>query len=172
VWLDAASDGDAGSGSDGGDTGDATNGGTCPPAGLVETFDTLAHASAAITGRWQVCTGEQNLAQFAPADSVGLEFGPASSGGGVCPQWSPTAPCLGGALYFLVAGPTGLTRGAGRMYQYEYGLMGDPTSDPQLEFVSAWGGSWGTTFRYSPAPRELDVASFGYQGGATMVSIP
>lgn len=167
------SDGGGGSSSSGGDL--AYDGGSCPAA-TIEQVASPADAPAAVAGRWQVCAGLSNVLAFgAPSDTVGMEFTQATSGDAACA--GNNEPCVGGEIYYLVEGSSGLVRGQGAAYQIWYSLWGE-ASDPMGASVSLdlqqtpSGGSWTTAFGASASPRELDIESIGYNTGATLVAVP
>jgi len=113
----SSSSGDADGDGDGGVSFDAG----CPGGTFSGVIDLYTCASD-VAGRWAGCAGSsaETLHRFgnSPADTVGLEFGPATMSGGGCSASSST--CEGGNLYFLVQGPTGLVRGEGSEYQASY----------------------------------------------------
>ncbi len=121
-----------------------------------------------VAGRWAACAGVDNLHNFGsnPADTVGLEFGPATTDGGGCAAGG--SPCLGGDLCLLVQGPTGLVRGEGPDYHIYYAC-----SDGFFWlFETPTNGSWSTAMSASTNPRVLDIQSTGYNSGTTLVGIP
>jgi hypothetical protein len=116
-----------------------------------------------VAGRWAACAGVENLHGFGtnPADTVGLEFGPATTCG------AGGSPCLGGDLYLLVQGPTGLVRGQGPDYHIYYSC-----SDGYFVWLEMpTNGSWSTAMSASRNPRVLDIQSSGYNNGTTLVGI-
>jgi hypothetical protein len=159
----------SGSGSSGGSSsGDtAYDGGPCPNVTLSAIQDINTGASA-VSGRWAACERVENLHMFGndPADTVGLEFGPATSGGGGCA--GSGSPCLGGDLYLLVQGPDGLERGQGDDYHIYFAL----TDGFLWLFEMPTNGSWSTAYSASSNPRVLDVQSTGYNSGTILVGIP
>jgi hypothetical protein len=157
----------ASSGSGGSSGGTAYDGGPCPNVDLSTIQDVNAGA-AAVAGRWAACERVENLHMFGnnPADTVGLEFGPATSGGGGCAAGG--SPCLGGDLYLLVQGPNGLERGQGIDYHIYYAL----TPGFLWLYEMPTNGSWSTAYSASSNPRVLDVQSTGYNSGTILVGIP
>lgn len=150
---------------------DASNlpfdGGPCPGVSLEQIYD-AAVGAADVAGRWEACAGVENLHGFGnnPADTVGLEFASATSGGGGCVGAAP--PCLGGDLYLLVQGASGLVRGQGPDYHIYYAFSGGEF----WLFETPSNGSWSTAISASTNPRVLNIASTGYNSGTTLVGIP
>lgn len=139
-------------------------GATCgTPAGTVMNPSTVDAAYDVLLGRWQFCGDAWQRGISAPADAIGIEFGPASRA--VRPGNSLTE---GGTFYFLVAGPNGPVRGPGFAYQGTYDIgSGEP-----LTFYVRQGASGGgamVKYRYSPCPQELDVVVFYEAQSSTMV---
>ncbi len=136
----------------------------CPDATLEPIVDPSVGA-AFVAGRWGACAGVENLHGFGsnPSDVVGLDFGGATPGGGGC----ATRACLGGDLYLLVQGATGLVRGPGAPYHIYYELSGT-----ELGLVDgSKSGSWTTAYSGSTSPRELDIQSTGYNTGTKLVAV-
>ena len=127
---------------------------TCAtPAGDVKAFSTVDDVYAAMAGRWLICAGAETWkSNGAPADVAGVEFGPASSARG-------KGSTVGGDLYFLVEGPTGLVRAAGSSYQPKYALW--PSAPFQLDLSTAPNAGRTATVRYSACPRELEIPGMG-----------
>ncbi|HEX8792129.1 MAG TPA: hypothetical protein VF765_14345, partial [Polyangiaceae bacterium] len=142
------------------------DGGSCPDVSLGP-LQSAEMCASVVAGRWVACAGVENLHGFGknPADTVGLEFGPASTTGGGC--GAINAPCLGGDLYLLVQGPTGLVRGSGPNYQIFYAC----SSAYLWLFQTPDNGSWSTAMSASTNPRVLDIQSTGYNNGTTLVGI-
>jgi len=135
------------------DGGNCTTTATCStPAGPLYTFTSVSDVYSAMVGTWQICPGAGNIFATAPADTIGVEYGPASA------QVTANGSTVGGNMYFLVQGPNGPVRGAGFDYQLTYDIppVGGPDffqlymhPDPMSGFVTA--------LRYSPCPRELQI---------------
>jgi hypothetical protein len=141
----------------------------CAPAGPEQPIVTIADGETAVAGRWQICTGLSRLQAFAGAnDIVGMEFAPATDGGGDC---QPGDTCAGGDLYFLVSGSSGPVRGQGFAYQATYALIALGSS-LQLNLSNSPNGFADTSILYSLSPRELDFTSLGLNDGATLQAIP
>jgi hypothetical protein len=136
---------------------------TCgTPAGTVVDITDVDSAYNVILGRWEFCDDSWQHGINAPADAIGVEFGPASRA--ISANGSST---VGGKLYYLVAGPTGPRRGQGFAYQAAYDIA--QSALPQVFIrpmpnVSAW-----ITFRYSPCPTELEVRVFYETKTSTLV---
>jgi hypothetical protein len=141
---------------------------------LLQPIPSLSDAANAVQGRWQVCQGLSNLVttNWAPSDTVGMEFTTATPGGGSCPGWGGSAGCVGGLIYFLVQGSSGLVRGQTNAYQIWYSII--PTGNAvQLNLNhTPTQGSWGTSISVSASPRELYVETLNYMNGARMVAVP
>jgi hypothetical protein len=88
---------------------------------------------------------------------VGIEFGSASS--------APTdnGSTAGGNMYYLVQQAGKLVRGAGFAYQLTYDVTPEGSSY-QLNMHPAPNSGFGTSFRYSPCPRELEINGVGGPG--------
>jgi hypothetical protein len=127
---------------------------TCAtPAGEVKAFSTVDEVYAAMAGRWVICEGVEKWKNSgAPTDVVGFEFGPASSAPG-------NGSTVGGNLYFLVEGPSGLVRAASSSYQPTYALWPQPPF--QLDLRTGPNAGRTVTARYSPCPRELELPGMG-----------
>lgn len=96
---------------------------------------------------------------WAPSDTVGMEFTPVSSCG--------SAGCTGGLVYFLVQGPSGLTRGNGNGYQIWYSI------DAELELVlmqAPNNNGWSTSVSMSSNPREFWIEQLSYMNGPRLVA--
>jgi hypothetical protein len=145
---------------------------TCPPPSSLITPDSASELASAVQGTWQLCTGLETLQALIGADDiVGMWFGPVTSDGYAC-TGSPE-PCLGGDLFYLVQGASGLVRGSGFAYQSTYQITTDGPS-VHLGVVDGSGGRWGTSARYSTDPHELVIANIGAttSGGSTMIAVP
>jgi hypothetical protein len=147
---------------------------TCPVS-VLQVLSTVSASASILDGKWIACDGLQNLtATWAPSDTVGIEFTTATEGGGSCAAWGQADsgdPCMGGLIYFLVQGPTGLERGQTNAYQDFYALFDDSGVSLALN-QSPTNGSWTTSISYSPSPLEFDVETVGYQGGVRLVRPP
>jgi hypothetical protein len=112
------------------------------PGPIDETY-------AALLGRWQFCSGGHEWLTWAPADTVGVEFGPANGPGDALHS------SASGDAYFLVAGPDGAAvRGSGARYHLRYGVVGPPT---QVMMMRDDGGFFWGFPRYSACPRQLEL---------------
>ena len=101
---------------------------------------------------------------WAPSDTVGMEFTPATAGGGSC---GSGPGCLGGLVYFLVQGTSGITRGNGNRYQIWY------STDTTLELTLAQApnnGTWSTSVSVSSNPREFWIEQLSYMNGPRLVA--
>ncbi len=108
--------GSGGSSSSGG----VPEGGMCPTT-VTQAVASLSDAANDVAGQWSICEGLQYVVgSWAPSDAVGMEFTPATNGGGSCGEWG--SPCMGGLIYFLVQGSNGLVRGQTNAYQIWYAL--------------------------------------------------
>src|SRR5437762_9987997 len=69
-----------GGGATGGAGGESTCSATCATViGTDDRFATPQDAADALAGRWQICAGGDGTFFGAPADTTGVEFGPAST---------------------------------------------------------------------------------------------
>jgi hypothetical protein len=137
---------------------------TCQtPAGDVAPLPTIDAVYSTFEGRWLICEGLAGWQGVgAPSDVVGVEFGPASA--------APTAngSTGGGNMYYLVQQSGKLVRGAGGAYQLTYDVSPEGPSY-QLNMHPTPNSAFGTSFRYSPCPRELELNGVG---GPSTVIIP
>ena len=134
-----------------------------PPDPYLGSAAVDAALWAGLVGVWQICDGGDSAFQgepaMAPADTIGIEFGP--------PIPSDTDPSgwAKGNLFFLTRGPSGPVRGAGFEYQQTYMITGAwiycfPVTNAHYTFG----------FKYSPCPREWELAPWGdYGRRATLV---
>jgi hypothetical protein len=123
---------------------------TCStPAGTVATLSRVEDVYAALEGRWGVCNRPWGFG--APADVIGVEFGPAST--------APTAggSTVGGDFYYLVSGPSGPERGRGFDYQLKYDVSPEGPSSFQLNIHPTPNSGFGGSVRSSPCPKELEL---------------
>ena len=130
---------------------------TCPatcetPAGTVFTFSSPEQATTALTGVWQICTGSGRTFPTAPADAIGIEYGPAS------PQATAYGSTIGGNMYYLVQGAAGPVRGAGFDYQLTYDVTPLGPGSFQLNMHPTPNSGFGGGFRYSPCPQEFEIS--------------
>jgi hypothetical protein len=119
------------------------------PAGTVEVLTSLPDVYAALEGEWQLCPP---TFPAAPANAIGIEFGPGSSA-----LTAPDGSSAGGLAYFLVQGSNGPVRGAGFAYQLTYDVSPEGGSDFQLNIHPAPNSGFGGSFRYSPSPRQFAI---------------
>jgi hypothetical protein len=84
---------------------------------------------------------------------VGVEFTPGSSAP------TPSGSTVGGNMYYLVQGPSGLVRGAGFNYQLTYDISPLGTGYQFNVHPAPNSGFW-LRFKYSACPRELDTMVF------------
>jgi hypothetical protein len=140
----------------------------CTPAGTIEPFTTVDRVYAWVLGKWQFCSGLDNWHGLgAPADAIGIEFGPGSSQAA-----ANGITTMGGDMYYLVQGPSGPVRGAGFAYQWTYDVSAESSGQAyQFNMHPAPNGGWGTTLKYSPCPTELDITSLGYNNGGNLVAL-
>jgi hypothetical protein len=109
------------------------------PAGLVVPLANLTQASAAVTGRWLFCSGQDAWAAVgAPADAVGVEYG-------------------GGTMTYLVAGPNGPVRGTTQAHRLTYELIASGGGVTQMNMYNAAKAGFFAAIRYSPCPREVEL---------------
>jgi hypothetical protein len=158
-WAGASGSGGAGGSIDASDSGggrvpDPKDGGACyaacgTPAGTVATFSSAQALYAVLVGRWFFCSGEDGRKVYggAPADVVGVEYGPPAE--------------KFGDMYYLVWGPNGLERGAGFDYQLTYHISesvgGDGTVSLQLNNHPLPNSGFWTRFRYSSCPVQFQM---------------
>jgi hypothetical protein len=142
---------------------------TCPPAGTVQQTTSLGQAYAQVENTWLICSGKENF-PGAPADVIGLEFqtvlAPES-----CVANSRTG-CTGN-LYYLVQGSSGPVRGSGFAYQLTYDISPEG-AQYQLNMYPDPNSGFGSSFLYSPCPKELELPNVGYenpQPAATLVAL-
>jgi hypothetical protein len=129
--------------------------------GSAVSFASAQAACDAFKGSWQICSGVQNLG--APADVIGVEFGPAG------PETNPAGQTTGGMLYLLVQGASGPVRGVGGNYERTYDVSDEGPGAYQLNIHPACSsgscGGLGGGFTYSAVPRQLavqlDFGTFG-----------
>jgi hypothetical protein len=142
---------------------------TCPVS-VLQPLTTVADTASIVEGQWVVCDGLQNIIMpsWAPSDTVGIEFTTATENGGSCNE--SIGQCLGGLVYFLVQGATGLERGPTNDYQKYYSIYQESDTWVQFDFNEfPNNGGEGSTISYSPSPVEFNLDDFGYQGGVRMV---
>lgn len=134
------------------------------PAGAVHTFHSVGEVLAAVAGRWQICAGGLSAFPGAPADTIGVEFGPVSE---TIPS---VAGSVGGNLYYLVQGDSGPVRGAGLDYQLVYRVFPNSTFDMRMYPTpnSVFGGD----YRYSSCPKELQVSIGSSGNGEKALLLP
>jgi hypothetical protein len=167
-----SSSGSGGSGSGSSSSGGVPEGGMCPMT-ATQAIASLSDAANDVAGQWSICEGLQNVVgSWAPSDTFGMEFTPATNGGGSCGEWG--SPCMGGLIYFLVQGSNGLVRGQTNAYQIWYALASNLAgSGAGLALnMTPTNGSWTTSISYSATPREFWIESTGYQGGARLIPAP
>jgi hypothetical protein len=128
---------------------------TCAtPAGKVASLPTLDEAYAALAGRWLICGGMQMWWDAgAPKDVIGVELAVAAT-------TATNDGTKGGRMYYLVRGATGLDRGPGAAYQLTYDLSPEG-SWFQLNMHPTPSSGFGSSFLYSPCPRQLDLPGMG-----------
>lgn len=159
----AATGGTASGGTGGGGT-PATCPATCEtPAGTVATFATVRDVTAALAGVWQICAGGGSAFIDAPADAVGVEFGPAA------PTANASDPTLAGNMYYLVQGGGGLVRGVGFAYQVIYDVIPIGNGAYQLTIQITPNSFFNSSIRYSPCPREFEIDDIDSGGRAILV---
>jgi hypothetical protein len=134
----------------------------CTPAGTVEPATSLDQAYAQVAGRWVDC-GQQFQRAGAPADVVGVELVPITVDAGAC-----TTGC--GNMFYLVQGTSGVVRGNGFAYQLTYDISPNGAAF-QLNMHPAPNSGFGSAFRYSPCPRELEMTSINYGPRALLVPV-
>ena len=130
------------------DGGDAACSATCKtPLVTIESRPSDAELWAGIVGVWQICSGNPSIFVEGPADAIGVEFAPPSSAGNSDPV---------GNLFFLTSGPTGPVRGAGFEYQQIYQIYGGV-----LYCHGSYNSGYDFSIKYSPCPREWELATWG-----------
>jgi hypothetical protein len=151
-------------GDDGGRIPNPKDGGACyaacgTPAGTVAKFASAKEVYDSLAGRWFFCPGGGRV-YVAPADTVGVEYGPVGA--------------KGGNMYYLVWGSSGLERGAGFDYQLTYDVSewidGNGNIAFQLNHHPAPNSGFGTIFRYSPCPVQWQM-SHDTQGKVILLPI-
>ncbi len=140
---------------------------TCSTAaGLVHTFASVEEVYTALEGRWQFCGSNWSSAfPSAPADAIGVEYGPATVTDASC-GLTGGGNCGGGAMYYLVQSSSGPARGMGFAYQLTYDVSPNGTYF-QLNMHPLPNSGFGGSFEYSPCPTELLI--MGFSGNATLV---
>ena len=137
------------------------------PKKLLQAPQSVQDIVSAVQGRWMVCDYLSSLFPYwAPTDTVGMEFTAATTGGGSC---GSDPGCMGGLVYFLVQGSSGLARGNGNGYQIWYSI------DTSLELTLAQApnnGTWSTSVSVSSNPRELWIEQLSYMNGPRLVAAP
>ena len=149
-----------------------SDGGNCDatcstPAGTVYDFTSVSDVYSALVGTWQICPGAGTTFGNAPADAIGIEFGPISS------QIKVLNSPEGGNFYFLVQGSNGPVRGEGVDYQMVYyvaqeGSLAYFTLIMSKESLGGFGGA----FRYSPCPREFQIDGGSTNPGSSAILVP
>jgi hypothetical protein len=144
---------------------------TCPatcetPAGTVFTFSSAEQATTALTGVWQICAGSGGTFPTAPADTIGIEYGPAS------PQATASGSTIGGNMYYLVRGDGGPVRGAGFDYQLTYDVTPLGPGALQLNMHPAPNSGFGGSFRYSPCPQEFEISGGSVSPADKAILVP
>lgn len=130
-------------------------GATCStPAGTVKPVTTPAEVYAALEGRWLFCGGWPPGAL--PPGAVGVEFGAASA-----EPISGGLTTAGGAMYYLVAGPSGPVRGVGAAYQLAYDVSQESPTYCQLNMHPMPMSGFGGSVRSSPCPTEVQLSING-----------
>jgi hypothetical protein len=139
-------------------------GAVCPTV-VLQAPQSVQDIVSAVQGSWMVCDYLSSLfPSWAPTDTVGMEFTPATAGGGSC---GADPGCMGGLVYFLVQGSSGLTRGNGNRYQIWYSV------DTSLELTLAQApnnGTWSTSVSASSNPREFWIEQLSYMNGPRLVA--
>lgn len=138
-------------------------GATCfTPAGTVQPVDTPEKVYAALQGRWLFCRGWSGSP---PPGVIGVEFGPASA--------APVAggSTVGGAMYYLVAGPSGPVRGQGADYELTYDVSQETPVYCQLNMHPTPNSGFGGSVRYSPCPTEIQI-DFGGPATQRPILVP
>lgn len=130
------------------DAGDPACSARCTtPPGTIQIYPSDADLWAGIVGVWQICAGASSIFVDAPSDSIGVEFAPPSTELGSDPA---------GNLFFLTGGPTGPVRGAGFEYQQIYDI-----SNGVLYCHGSYNSVYSVGLKYSPCPREWEMATWG-----------
>jgi hypothetical protein len=75
---------------------------------------------------------------------------------------------MGGLVYFLVQGSSGLTPGNGNAYQIWYSIFESELTLAQ----SPNGGTWSTSVSASSSPREFWIEQLSYMDGPRLVAAP
>jgi hypothetical protein len=130
------------------------------PSGSLGPVENIYKCASDVAGRWAACDGSsaESIHRFGngPADTVGLEFGPATTSGGGCSATS--LPCVGGNLYFLVQDPTGLVRGQGPDYQASYACS------EVFFWLSSSGSRSNAVGLYAPQSTDPDLLAITWTG--------
>jgi hypothetical protein len=129
----------------------------CVPAGMVERLTSAQSIYAAMEGRWLFCSPGDWHEGGVPADTIGVEFGPAVVGDASCGVTGGGGNCGGGAMRFLVQGPTGPVPGSGFGYGWTYDI--DPTY-LQINVHPGPNSGGAIGLRYSPCPTEIEIDDF------------
>ncbi|MGD0526872.1 MAG: hypothetical protein ABSE49_17125 [Polyangiaceae bacterium] len=157
----SSSSGTAGSSSSG-----STGTGAACPTVVLQGLQSVQDIATAVQGSWVVCDYLSNLFPgWAPSDTVGMQFMAAMAGGGSCDSKSG---CMGGLVYFLVQGSSGLTPGNGNAYQIWYSIFESELTLAQ----SPNGGTWSTSVSASSSPREFWIEQLSYMDGPRLVAAP
>jgi len=117
-------------------------------------FATAQNAADALAGLWQICAGSGGTFN-APADTIGVEFGTATS------DMDPIYPTLSGA--------SGPVRGAGSDYQQTYAVLTTGPQSFQLTIFPTPNSELNRSFRYSPCPEEFQIQNFDSGDRAILV---
>jgi hypothetical protein len=144
---------------------------TCPstcdtPAGTVYAFQSTAEIYAAIAGAWQICAGAGRTFPTAPADTIGVEYGPVSA------ETTAGESTAGGNMYFLKQGSAGPERGAGFDYQLTYDVSPEGPGQWQLNMHPTPNSGFGGSFRYSPCPREFQISGGSVSPSDKAILVP
>jgi hypothetical protein len=133
---------------------------------VLQGLQSVQDIATAVQGSWVVCDYLSSLFPgWAPSDTVGMQFTAATAGGGSCDSESG---CMGGLVYFLVQGSSGLTPGNGNAYQIWYSIFESELTLAQ----SPNGGTWSTSVSASSSPREFWIEQLSYMDGPRLVAAP
>ena len=132
---------------------------TCPAtcsstAGSLFYFSSLRQTNDTLGGRWQICSDAGKAFVNKPADAIGVEF---------VTRMVINDRAVAGDAYYLVAGPSGATRGTESSYQTTFSIA----------FIDGLanifvGKSDGYFARYSPCPEQLELTTGS--GGPTLIA--
>jgi hypothetical protein len=122
----------------------------------VQNHPSDADLWADIIGVWQICSGRYSIFNGAPSDTIGVEFAAPSPA-------SDSEPV--GNLFFLTRGSSGPVRGAGFEYQQLYDVR-----QGVLYCHPSYNSGYDLSLKYSPCPREWEMATWGNPNSAGILA--